>query len=1040
MDADSTKSQSQNLTIGNESEADFYRLLAENTSDGLAVFNNIGKLIYASPSYLNMMKSTFEIESNKSKEDLQSQIHPDDLSTALELIMTAINHQKDNIIYQYRILIENEYRWREDHNKFVYDDEGNVVRSYIVARDITDLKNAELQSLKHYNLLESMANSAPVMIWIDNENKECIYFNDYWLEYRGKTLEEERYNGWIEGMHPDDRENSDRIYNIAFEKREAYSTEFRLLHKSGEYRWVLDSGRPRYDLEGNFIGYVGSCVDIDEQKKLQEELCISNKFIVNLTEQVTGVIYQYKINSDGSQEWSYISPRVVDLYEVTVESVYANAELITSMVPPDDLNELLTKITESKEKLSVFLIEHRIITPTGKLKWIRSESRPERLADGSTVWYGFSKDITARILAQQQFESTRIMLEQTLENTPNVAVQWYDINGRVLYWNNASEILFGYTALEAVGKTLDNLLHTPEENQAFLNTLQQVNITEEPVGPYKAQIRRKDGTVGQVLATTFKLNINTDEPVYVCMDIDISEMELKAQELRATKEILESTSRLALVGGWEVDLINNKANWTDVTKDIHEVPRESQPDLSQAINFYKEGYSRDKVVESVKKAIELGESFDFELELIAANGKTKWVRAIGEAEFVDGECVRIFGAFQDIDAQKRLQAELERLSYVITHINDVVVITGSDGLIEWVNQAFTTNTGYSLDEVKGLKPGSFLQGVDTDKDVVKRISQAVNSQNSIRETILNYSKDGKPYWVDLNISPIFGINGKLDYFVSIQRNVTERIKYEQEILNINNNLEKKVVERTLELEKSNKALIEINKMKDKFIGIASHDLKNPLTSIIGQTEILAAKLDRYGEEIKPIMISNINNILSTANRMNEIINEFLDINKIQEGKYGVNKQHYKVVDVCHQVVDNMLGMATKKNIELIKEVDESKVIYIDRLSMMQIAENLISNAIKYSYPNSKVLISCIAQQDSFTLTVEDFGQGMDADDLTKLYKPYTKMSSKPTAGENSVGLGLSIVKHLVEINNGTIKCESQKGVGTKFVLSFPQFD
>src|SRR5262249_4877550 len=117
-----------------------------------------------------------------------------------------------------------------------------------------------------------MADQAPVLIWISGLDKKCTWFNKPWLEFTGRTMEQEVGDGWTSGVHPNDIADCVRAYSTAFDGRTPFKIEYRLRRHDGVWRWVLDNGSPLYDETGEFIGYVGSCIDVTEQKQVQEEL------------------------------------------------------------------------------------------------------------------------------------------------------------------------------------------------------------------------------------------------------------------------------------------------------------------------------------------------------------------------------------------------------------------------------------------------------------------------------------------------------------------------------------------------------------------------------------------------------------------------------------------------------------------------------------------------------------------------------------------------------------------------------------------------
>ena len=151
-------------------------------------------------------------------------------------------------------------------------DENGATVGRIELNDITERKQAEETLRESQQDFRNLADSGQALIWTASTDKSCNYFNRVWLEFTGRTLEQERGIGWTEGVHPDDMQRCVDIYIGAFDRREKFSMEYRLRHHDGEYRWILDDGCPRHDSKGEFIGYIGHCLDITSRKRVEEEI------------------------------------------------------------------------------------------------------------------------------------------------------------------------------------------------------------------------------------------------------------------------------------------------------------------------------------------------------------------------------------------------------------------------------------------------------------------------------------------------------------------------------------------------------------------------------------------------------------------------------------------------------------------------------------------------------------------------------------------------------------------------------------------------
>jgi signal transduction histidine kinase len=248
--------------------------------------------------------------------------------------------------------------------------------------------------------------------------------------------------------------------------------------------------------------------------------------------------------------------------------------------------------------------------------------------------------------------------------------------------------------------------------------------------------------------------------------------------------------------------------------------------------------------------------------------------------------------------------------------------------------------------------------------------------------------------------------------------------------------ERKLAEEALR--QSNDQLRELNNQKNEFLGMAAHDLRNPIAVIQNASLVLA----RYAsEDLSEKQQEFLKKIHDTSKFMLELLNNLLDISKIEAGKLELEITKNNYPDFIRKNVEFNRFFSTEKGISIhLVLSDDIPLVDFDKNKIEQVLNNLISNAIKYSHPNTMISIEVLREKDFIVTKVIDQGQGIPGDELPHIFKPFQKASIKPTAGEKSTGLGLAIVKKIVEGHQGNIGVESEVGKGSTFFFKLPHLD
>jgi len=245
-------------------------------------------------------------------------------------------------------------------------------------------------------------------------------------------------------------------------------------------------------------------------------------------------------------------------------------------------------------------------------------------------------------------------------------------------------------------------------------------------------------------------------------------------------------------------------------------------------------------------------------------------------------------------------------------------------------------------------------------------------------------------------------------------------------------LEQKVKERTAEVATKNKRLVDLNKEKDMLVNIVAHDLRTPLSHI----RLLIQLIDMTSLELTDDQKSYLTEIDNSADRLSQLIGRILDIHALETNQVKLKNQIIDIVELTDYVVKCFRLTSENKEIDIITSSKAGKhFVEIDKNYMIQVLENLISNALKFSERGSKVFLNVTSDAGKTYIKIEDQGPGISEEDQEKLFERFQKLSAQPTEGESSIGLGLSIVKKYIETMNGDIHCESTLGVGTAFIIS-----
>ncbi len=294
----------------------------------------------------------------------------------------------------------------------IRDSAGAFLGISAIARDITEQKQAEAALHESEERFRNMADTAPVMIWISDLGRHCTFFNKPWLDFTGRTMEQEVGGGWTEGMHPDDLDRCRAIYSSSFDSRRSFQMEYRLRCAGGEYRWLLNNGTPQYR-GGDFVGFIGSCIDITEQKLIEERLRASEAQLKDAQRLAKVGNWERHVNGD-TIHWS---EEMLRIYGLT-NGAPPNFRAFLNYVHPQDRERISEAIGNSRSIIAPLDLEYRIVRPDGEVRFVRSIVEVIRNDQGAPVRLaGATQDITEQVNARELLRDS----EGRLKNAERLA-------------------------------------------------------------------------------------------------------------------------------------------------------------------------------------------------------------------------------------------------------------------------------------------------------------------------------------------------------------------------------------------------------------------------------------------------------------------------------------------------------------------------------------------------------------------------------------------------------------------------------------------
>jgi PAS domain S-box-containing protein len=997
-----------------------YRALMDGASDAILLADLQGNLIEANQKAEKLLGYSHDELTRLH----MSQIHP---PLALE---SARNHFINVALNQSQTL--ESLVLRKDGRQIPVEITGSridfdgVMIAQGIFRDISDRKQIESKLIESEAKFRRLVEGGNDLIWAADLDGVFTYLSPQFKDVFGWEPDEWIGKAFTDLVHPDDLPSLFAGYVQNLQAGQKLNiAEFRHQHQDGKYIWMRINTTPVLNSEGVVIGYQGILTNINDRK--QTELLLQD-----LSARLELALQSAQI---GIWEWDIVTnvliwdERMYELYGVKPADFSGAYEAWINGMHPDDLPIALEDSRQALAGEKEYNTEFRVVLPDGSLRTLKAHALIQRNEQGEPLrMIGINYDITEHKQAEIALHRSEIRFRHVFESSV-VGMLFADFQGRIIDANDRFLEMVGYTREELN----DGLLHwdaiTPiEYADSDLAAIEKL-LQDGTIEPWEKEYYRKDGSRISVLMSAAMIPNTNDQTICVVMDIsDRKQAELALQESQSFIQKIADASPNIL---YLYDIQEHRNVYTN--REIFTTLGYS-PEAIQAMgeNFALNLIHPDDLqtvlpayYEKVKVAQE-GDIVETEYRMRHVNGEWRWLHSRDSVFSRDAEGMvkQTIGTAEDISDRKSLEQEQNRLIAILEASTDYISMTDANGTIFWQNA-----------ELKRLS------GINPDLDVMKsRISDchpqwtlelmrqegipcAIATGSWLGETALLNAK-GEEIPISQLILSHKSAQGGIEFFSFIMRDMQVHKKHEKQ------------------LELTNAELLRATRLKDEFLATMSHELRTPLNAILGMTEALQEEV--FGS-VNESQTQALQTVEQSGYHLLTLINDILDVAKIEAGQVELIYTSTSINQLCQSSLAFVKQQALQKHIQMdVKITPHLPDILLDERRMRQVLINLLNNAMKFTPEGGQVILEVSRQEDLVTqnrswlrFSIIDTGIGIAPENIPKLFQPFVQIDSALNRKYEGTGLGLALVKQIVDLHGGKVSLISELDVGSCFTINLP---
>ena len=900
------------------------------------------------------------------------------------------------------------------------------------------------------NLLELLNRNIPggIMGGYLEDGFPLFCVNDYMLNHLGFTYDE--FVADIDGlvincMHPEDRARVDRAVEEAFSQNLEYEVQYRMRKKDGSYIWINDIGRKVRTEAGEEV-CVSTIRDITQKERHIAEIERQKALYRSLFESAVCGIVQYKLAEEGQVEFKSANREAIRIFGYSADAFWKKKQWnLNHLIDEQDRERILREISRIREVGDKQAYEYRLSQQDGSPCWIIGTAELIRDLDGEVVMQSVFMDVDQRKKAElrniellRENRASSELLRMTLEGTEICEFSYYPQLNRADIPERTRRIYGCKPRYENMAHAFAQEMVLEEDREAYFDVFRRIHAGERYA---RAEFRSKDHkkwvrmTLSTVEYDTLGQPVTTVGLVEDIMRQKRTETE-RTELSKLNQEILTSLSDL-FFGVYRLNLREGTIRVIrrpDGLEDGSVGPGDSPYCVEQIAEFYhpdeRPAYCRMHSLENLRALKAQGiRSISNEFRR-RVNGEFCWVMntAYLNAHGADDDSVVL--ALMDVSERRRqdeIIAALSREYYALYYINlgrDTYQILRAD---PYVMQKMDLHQQGCYSRMIDAYVRQFVHPSQQEEmNAFFNLNRFVQAHGQLEQSRVYRKRqpDGRYAWMQARL-----MLGDED---GVARHVTFAIR------DVDGDMRRELETKQL-LEDALRRAESANAAKSDFLSHMSHDIRTPMNAIVGMTALANTYLDDTGR-----VRDCLDKISVSSKHLLGLINEVLDMSKIESGKLDLERRAFNLTDVMREAVCMMQPASQEKRQELrlsVQAVRHAEVMG-DALRLKQVLSNLLSNAVKYTpergaiHVNLQEMASKSASHGRYVLTVEDDGIGMREAFIEHIFEPFSRADDSRVSRTAGTGLGMAITQNIVHMMGGEITVQSEWGKGSRFTVAF----